>query len=137
MYQLADYHLRVYYEDTDAGGVVYHANYLKFCERARSQFLISTAAFEVQQSLPQSQDSHLYVVKSMHCEFVRSAKLFDEILVASRIKKIGGSSLVFEQVCYKSEQVVFTAEVVVVCINPHSFRPIRIPQSHREFLEKS
>ena len=137
MHQLADYHLRVYYEDTDAGGVVYHANYLKYCERARSQFLIGVADFEKQQNLPSSTDSHVYVVKAIKCEFVRAARLFDELQVASKIKQIGKSSLVFEQTCYKSEQALFTAEVVVVCVNSQFFKPTRIPQSHLDFLHSS
>ena len=137
MYLLADYNLRIFYEDTDAGGIVYHSNYLKYCERARSQFLIGVWDFENKNAITSSKDSHLYVVKSINCEFSQAAQLFDQIRVESKIVQLQASSLLFEQACYKAERILFSAEVKIVCINSQSFKPVRIPRSHSDFLQSN
>jgi acyl-CoA thioester hydrolase len=123
---------RVYYEDTDAAGVVYHSNYLKFMERARSEWL--RAAGYSQQSLADT-DGIVFVVAKMNIEFTSPA-LFDELLnVCSRITGNNGAGLMFEQtVINESGSVKCRANVHIVCVDTKTFRPKRIPNSIRAII---
>jgi acyl-CoA thioester hydrolase len=123
---------RVYYEDTDAAGVVYHSNYLKFMERARSEWL--RAAGYSQQSLADT-DGIVFVVAKMNIEFTCPA-LFDELLnVCSRITGNNGAGLMFEQtVINESGSVKCRANVHIVCVDTKTFRPKRIPNSIRAII---
>lgn len=117
--------VRVYYEDTDAGGIVYHANYLKFCERARTEFL---------RDLGIEQDTYLehniaFVVKSMDIDFKTAAKFNDELNVFSELTRIKKASVEFNQIITnKNEQLVFSAKVQVACVNTQVMRPTAIPE---------
>lgn len=112
--------VRVYYEDTDAGGVVYHANYLRYCERGRSDFLrlngISQSAL---------QDAG-FVVRRMACEFLRPARLDDLIEVETRPAGGGGARLHLAQLVRRSADILFTADVTVALVDRQG-RPRRIP----------
>lgn len=116
--------VRVYYEDTDAGGIVYHANYLKFCERARTEYL---------RHLGVEQDDYLkqniaFVVKSMKIDFKVAAKFNDELVVKTEIQQIKRASVEFLQtIINKDEQSVFVAEVQVACINLTKMKPSAMP----------
>jgi len=116
--------VRVYYEDTDAGGIVYHANYLKFCERARTEYL---------RHLGIEQDEYLkqntaFVVKSMDIDFKVAAKFNDEITVVTEIQQVKRASVEFLQtIINKKEQPVFVAKVQVACINLQKMKPSAIP----------
>lgn len=116
--------VKIYYEDTDAGGIVYHANYLKFCERARTELLLSLGI---------EQDRYLkqnigFVVTRMDIVFKTTAKLHEELNVWTQIKKIKKVSIEFEQIIKNTQQdTVFSAKVVVACINPNSGKPSAIP----------
>lgn len=92
--------IRVYYEDTDAGGIVYHANYLKFCERARSEYFFKEG------SIPHIEGGE-FVAASMEAKFKASARLGDMLDVTTEVLSIKGSSLLLRQCVFKEEVMLF------------------------------
>ena len=122
---------RVYYEDTDAGGVVFYANYLKFIERGRTEYL-RELGFE--QSI-QAKKNLVFVVKSLSADYLSPAFLDDMIEVQTSIKLINNASLIFAQKILNLEKntVLFNAEVKVVSVLKNNLKPCAFPQ---EILEK-
>lgn len=126
--------IRVYYEDTDAGGIVYHANYLNFCERARTEYL---------RDLGIEQDGYLkqniaFVVKSMEIDFCYAARFNDMITVETSIVRVKRVSVEFLQKIFnENEQLVFTAKVQVACINSSEMKPVAIPKDILEVLQSA
>lgn len=118
---------RVYYEDTDAAGVVYHSNYLKYMERARTEWLRS--AGHSQKSLAET-EGIVFVVAKMNIEF-KSPSWFDEMLnVRSRVTGMNGAGLQFEQsITGETGTLKCRADVQIVCVDSKTFRPKRIPNS--------
>ncbi len=116
---------KVYYEDTDSGGVVYYANYLKFIERARTN-LIQELGFSLK-SLSEQYDCH-FVVKNIKCNYIQSAKLEDELIIQTKFIDIKKVSFELEQNIYKCDRVIFKSKVLMVNINL-SGKPIKIPDS--------
>ena len=116
---------KVYYEDTDSGGVVYYANYLKFIERARTN-LIQELGFSLK-SLSENYDSH-FVVKNIHCNYIQSAKLEDELIIQTKFIDIKKASFELEQNIYTDDKVIFKSKVLMVNINSTG-KPIKIPDS--------
>jgi acyl-CoA thioester hydrolase len=114
---------KVYYEDTDSGGVVYYANYLKFIERARTN-LIQELGFSLK-SLSEKNDSH-FVVKNIHCNYIQSAKLEDELLIQTKFLEIKKASFKLEQIIYREEKAIFESKVLMVNINSKG-KPLKIP----------
>ena len=102
--------IRVYYEDTDAGGIVYHANYLKFCERARSEMFFSKG------SSPQQGDNH-FVISKMDAVFKASAKLGDVLEVKSEVNSIKRSSFVINQKIFRGETLLYEMNGTYVLTN--------------------
>ena len=102
--------IRIYYEDTDAGGIVYHSNYLNFCERARSEY------FFRKNMLPVIDDAH-FVVRKMECDFLYSAKFGDLIDVSTKIIEMKRSSFTLFQEIKKDDKVLFTTTVLLVLVN--------------------
>ena len=123
---------RVYYEDTDAGGVVFYANYLKFIERGRTEYL-RDLGFD--QSVLANQKNVVFVVKSLSADYLSTAYLDDMIEVQTTIKSIKNASLVFTQKILSLEKntVLFKAEVKVVSVMKNNLKPCAIPQ---EIMEK-
>ena len=115
--------LRVYYEDTDFSGYVYHANYLKFCERARSD-LIRLIGFD-QNALAASDDKTFFVIRKMNCDFLKPARFDDVLTVESRAGEIGGARFGILQKVLRGDEVLFTADVTAVLIDGRG-RPKRI-----------
>jgi acyl-CoA thioester hydrolase len=113
--------IRVYYEDTDFSGFVYHANYLKFCERARSDFL---RVLGVDQNSMIS-DGGAFVVRRMNCEFLRPAKFEDVLTVESTPGEIAGARFDVRQRVLRDDEVLFTADVTAVLIDGRG-RPKRL-----------
>jgi len=113
--------VRVYYEDTDAGGVVYHANYLKYCERGRSDFL---RVLGIRQS---SLADALFVVRRMTCEFVTSARLDDLVEVETRVTEAAGARVELEQCVRRDTTLLYSARVTVALIDNRG-RPRRLPK---------
>lgn len=114
--------IRVYFEDTDFSGIVYHANYLKFCERGRSDMLRLAGVHHTDLA---GDDMH-FVVRRMVCDFRASARIDDVIRVETCLKRASGAKLVLVQAVKLADQVLFEAEVTLAVVNI-SGRPQRIP----------
>ena len=116
--------LKVYYEDTDAGGVVYYANYLKYLERARTEALFSIG---YSNKKIQDQFDSLIIVKSCNIEYKKSAHLEDELKIRSFVKSITKTSFFMNQIITKGEDIIVEAQVHLVFINKES-KPVKIPE---------
>tara|TARA_B100001989_G_scaffold242801_1_gene209917 strand:+ start:87 stop:485 length:399 start_codon:yes stop_codon:yes gene_type:complete len=123
------YNFKVYYEDTDAGGVVYYANYLKFLERARSEAIYSIGFSNL--DLKKTNDV-IIVVKSCNINYIRPAKFEDKLSVNSSIISISKASFKMNQIIIRQEEKITEAEVVLVAINS-SGKPTKLPE---ELLKK-
>lgn len=118
--------VRVYYEDTDAGGVVYHSNYLNYMERARTECLRSTG---FSQAMLDKELGVVFVVASVNINFLAPARFDDMLDVNSRILQVGGSKFEFEQSIINSAgNLLCTANINIVCVDSSTFRPKRIPE---------
>lgn len=117
--------IRVYYEDTDSGGVVYHSNYLNFMERARTEWLRSLG-FEQDELITNYQC--IFAVHSIQLNFRRPAKFNDLLLVQSRITNLSGASFEFEQKIFRDDELLSEAVVKIACLNSNRFRPMAIPE---------
>lgn len=115
--------VRVYYEDTDAGGIVYYANYLKFFERARTEWL---RAIDVGQHDLLREHDAMFVVKQVSADYHAPAKLDDVLKLTLRIEKLGRASIVFVQEAWCGEQLLNTARVKVGCVDS-ALRPRAVP----------
>lgn len=122
---------RVYYEDTDAAGVVYYANYLRFCERARTEWL-RALGFEQQVMLKSCNTA--FVVRSIEARYLAPARLDDALSVVSRIEDLGRASLVFAQQVLRDDQVLFDSHISVACVDTARGRPTQIPTALRASL---
>jgi len=115
--------LKIYYEDTDSGGVVYYANYLKFLERARTEALFSIGFSNIK---IKEQFNSLIIVKSCNIEYKKSAYLEDELTVRSFVKSITKTSFFMNQIITKKEELIVEAQVHLVFVNEEG-KPIKIP----------
>lgn len=104
--------IRVYYEDTDLAGIVYYANYLKFIERARSTMVLEAGIDQ----LEMQRDGLVFAVKKLVAEYKSSAKLNDNLQVETRLQQLTGAKIVFSQDVFRSDTLIFSALVTVVCI---------------------
>lgn len=116
---------RVYYEDTDAGGIVYYANYLRFAERARTEFIRALGCTQVEAL--EADDSFGFAVRKCEIEYLKPAVLDDLLIVSAKVSKIGGASLEIEQEICRGEEVLVTLKVTVVYISLKKKRPVKIP----------
>ena len=114
---------KIYYEDTDTGGVVYYANYLKFIERARTN-LIQELGFSLK-LLSEKYDCH-FVVKNIQCNYIQSAKLEDKLIIQTKFIEIKKASFELEQNIYKDDKVIFESKVLMVNIDSEG-KPLKIP----------
>lgn len=119
--------VRIYWEDTDAGGIVYHANYLKYMERARSELL---ARLEVsQQDERQRPDGVLFVVVAVDLRYHRAAVLGDDLTVVTTVSKLRHAALEFEQNIFRGDERITTGHVHVACVSAATMRPTVIPDT--------
>lgn len=125
--------IRVYYEDTDTGGIVYYANYLKFFERARTEWL-RKAGFEQRAML--QEHGLQFVVAQVECDFRRPAKLDDVLEIDVRVAQAGRASIVFSQTASRGVEVLATARVRVGCIDTARFAPAALPVAMLEALKQ-
>ena len=116
--------LKVYYEDTDSGGVVYYANYLKFLERARTEALFSIG---FSNNKIQEQFNSLIIVKSCNIEYKKSAHLEDELTIRSFVKSITKTSFFMNQIISKEKDVIVESQIHLVFINKEG-KPVKIPE---------
>jgi len=125
--------IRIYYEDTDAGGIVYHTNYIKYCERARSEAFF-------QAGLNFTKESGYFVVSALEAKFIASAVLGDEIFVRSKVTELKKASIVVEQEIYKfddknAEKLLFKATITLAFMKED--RLAKISDEIKEFLQSS
>ena len=125
--------VRVYYEDTDAGGIVYYANYLKFAERARSEFL---RALDINQQQILQTEKCGFVVRSCNIEYLASAVLDDVLTVTCKISELGAASAVILQEIKRENDVLATLEVKVIYMNIETHRPTKINPAIREKFQQ-
>ncbi len=118
--------IRVYYEDTDAGNVVYYANYLKFMERARTEWL-RALGFEQDELI--RRDGVLFAVRSANIEFLKPARFNDLLQATLRISRRGQASLTFAQEIRRDGLVLCEGEVKVACLDAGTFAPRPIPEN--------
>ena len=118
--------IRIYYEDTDAGGVVYHTNYIKFMERARTEWLRSLG-FE-QDEL---RDNHgvIFAVRSVQVDYNFPAKFNDELMVSSEVIKFGKASITIEQQVKRKDNILCKGIIKVAILDNKSFRPKAMPDT--------
>ena len=116
--------VRVYYEDTDAGGIVFYANYLKFFERARTEWL---RALGIGQQELIEQAGAMFVVKSADIDYRAPARLDDALTITTTIEKLGRASVQFMQEARRDEELLTTARVKVGCVDAASMRPRSLP----------
>ena len=121
-----EFQVRVYYEDTDAQGVVYFANYLKFMERARTEWL---RVLGIEQDWLAREQGLCFALTETGARFHRPARFNDQLIVRTRIVRIGRARIELEQVVHRlaDDELLCSADCVAACIDAESFRPRRIP----------
>ncbi len=131
MKQCFTWPVRVYYEDTDSGGVVYYANYLKFFERARTEWLRN---FGLNQDKLAQEQGLIFVVRRAELEFERPARLDDLLELTVEPLKLAHVYVRLAQEARRGAEVLARAEIQVACLNRHNFKPAAIPQFLRDVL---
>lgn len=124
------YDVRVYYEDTDMGGIVYHANYLRYIERARSDWVRQLG--NDQNAMREA--GIVWVVRRIEADFIATAKFEDRLVIETSARSISGARLVMDQVVRRDGQDVFRAVVTATCMNSAG-RPVRLPAEIRALLK--
>lgn len=123
--------IRVYYEDTDLGQIVYYANYLKFIERGRSEWL-RAAGVDQQRLL---EDSHLaFVVRRVEADYLSPARFDDQLEVVTTLEQASGPRVTVSQAVERDGKVLFQARVTVICVDLRTMRPHRLPEAVRAAL---
>jgi tol-pal system-associated acyl-CoA thioesterase len=115
----------IYWEDTDAGGVVYYANYLKFMERCRTDWL---RAMHVDQQCLRAERNLQFAVVSIAVDFLLPAVLHDEVLVTAELERLGGATIHFKQTIMRGDEQLIDASVRVACLDSGTLKPRAIPK---------
>jgi acyl-CoA thioester hydrolase len=115
----------VYWEDTDAGGVVYYANYLKFMERCRTEWL---RALGIDQQRLRADRRLQFVVANVAVDFLRPAVLHDEIIVTAELQRLTGATIVFKQTIMRGAEQLIDATARVACLDSGTLKPRAIPK---------
>jgi acyl-CoA thioester hydrolase len=124
------FHVRVYYEDTDLAGIVYYANYLKFIERARTEWV---TALGVDQMALKAREGVVFAVRRIEADFLRPARFGDDLTVETVLQTVGGARLVLEQAVLRGGERLFTALVTLVCLGEDG-HAVRLPAEMRARL---
>lgn len=125
-----EFPIRVYYEDTDLAGIVYYANYLKFIERARSEWVRTLG---VDQVALKRDEGLVFAVRRVEADYLRPAKFDDELVVTTDLVSFGGARLVLEQDVWRAGERLFGATVTLVCLT-EAGAPARLPAALRRCL---
>ena len=120
-----DHRVSVYWEDTDAGGVVYYANYLKFMERCRTEWL---RALGIDQQRLRAERHLQFVVVNVSVDFLRPAVLHDEILVTAELERLTGATIIFKQKILRGAEQLIDATARVACLDSGTLKPRAIPK---------
>lgn len=123
--------VRIYYEDTDAGGVVFYANYLKFMERARTEWL---RALDFHQQEIAEREQVIFVVRALDMDYRKPARLDDLLEIRSDISALGRASVTFFQQVWRDGELLTQGNIKVCCVNTSSMRPVPIPDALRATL---
>ncbi len=123
--------LRVYWEDTDAGGVVFYANYLKFFERARTEWL---RALGFGQQALRDETGAIFIVSDTQVRYKRPARLDDQLRVTVALREAGRASLQVHQQAWRGDELLAESDIRIGCVDAASFRPRRIPSAVVERL---
>lgn len=118
--------LRVYYEDTDMAGIVYYANYLRYIERARSDWVREMGIDQLQMKA----NGVVFAVRRIEADYVSPAQFDDELEVRTSLASIGPARMVMRQQVWRGDTLLFEAEVTIVCVNA-SGKPVRLPAKLR------
>lgn len=124
--------VRVYYEDTDAAGIVFYANYLKFFERARTEWLRSLG---FNQSALTAGEGRLFVVHSLDMAYRRPARLDDVLTIRSQVTRLGRASIHFAQRAERQGELLAQGSIQVCCVDATHMRPAELPPGIREQLQ--
>ena len=124
---LHEFRVRVYYEDTDMAGIVYHANYLKFIERARSDWV---RGMGIDQNALRDNEGVVFVIRRIEADFRASARFDDALTVTTRVQAVSGVRLTLHQEVRRAGEVVFSADVVLVSVTLDG-QPVRLPEQLR------
>ncbi len=122
---------RVYYEDTDAGGVMYHANHIKFCERGRTEFLRS---LDMQNSDLYAENGVLFVVRHIEADYFKPARLDDLLSVKTALLTVKNTSFLMQQDLIKDGSILFTMKVLLVTVNGEG-KPTALPDSIKNLFK--
>jgi acyl-CoA thioester hydrolase len=122
--------LRVYYEDTDLAGIVYYANYLKFIERARTEWV---ASLGVDQMALRAAEGIVFAVRRVEADYLRPARFGDDLVVETSLQLLGGARIVLEQVVIRAGERLFAAVVTLVCLTDDG-HAARLPAEMRARL---
>ena len=125
------YTFKIYYEDTDSGGVVYYANYLKFIERARTE-MINELGFTLTTLLKDY--DRLFLVKKIECDYIESCKLEDRLKVQSRVLVLKNASFELEQNIFEQNNIIFRSKILMVCVNSQG-APSKIPNELHSLMK--
>ena len=117
--------VRVYWEDTDAGGVVYYANYLKFMERARSEWL---RAFGFEQDVLRDERGVVFVVRRVEIDYLSPARFNEQLEVSVTLHEMGRASLSVRQELMRGSDRLAEAVVTLACVDAVRFKPVKIPE---------
>jgi len=126
--------LRVYYEDTDAQGVVYYANYLKYLERARSEWLRQGG---IPVSLLANEQNLVFVVRRVEIDYMAAAKLDDELSITVELVEVSKVSFKLNQNILRQGKVLSRASLKLACLDATKFKPVRIPDKINELIQTS
>lgn len=132
--KIFEFPVRVYYEDTDAGGVVYHSQYLNFMERARTEWL---RGLGFAQAVLRQNEQVLFVVHSMQIQFKKPARLDDDLNIVSQLIEMGRGSFSCRQQIMRDDMILLEAQVKVACVDADTFKPTGIPARIKIALESS
>ncbi len=124
-----EFRVRVYYEDTDMGGVVYYANYLRFIERARSEWVRSLG---IDQNAMR-EDGIVWVVRRVEADYIQAARFEDDLVIETAMTLVTTARLEMEQVVRRGDEVIFRARVMAACMNAQG-RPVRLPAEIRALM---
>ena len=124
---------RVYYEDTDAGGVMYHANHIKFCERGRTEFLRS---FNLKNSDLHAENGVLFVVRRLEADYFKPARLEDLLTVKTSLTAIKNTSFMMRQEILKGDEILFGMNVLLVTVTTEG-KPTALPDHIKELFKSS
>lgn len=125
-----EFAVRVYYEDTDLAGIVYYANYLKFIERARTEWV---RGLGIDQAALRRERGIVFAVRRVEADYLRPARFDDELRVTTALGELGGARIVLDQAVWRGDETLFTARVVLVCLSDAGLA-VRMPAELRVLL---